>query len=140
MRVVIDTNVVVSALLFGGELEPLIGLWKRRKIIPVASKEIIDEYFRVFTYPRFDLIPKAIEFLLFQEIIPFFDIIEVKPGKTIVKDDPSDDKFIYCAEAADAEFIISGDQHLLKLGRYGKTKIITAKRFLSKIQTPFGSS
>ncbi len=136
MRVVIDTNVVVSALLFGRELEPIVDLWKSRKIIPVASKEIIDEYLRVLTYPRFKLTPKEIEFLLFQEIVPFFDVIGVKSGKTIVKSDPSDDKFIYCAVAGNAECIISGDQHLINLGKYGKTKIITAKRFLSKIQTP----
>jgi len=136
MRVVINTNIVISALLFGRELEPIVDLWKRRKIIPFASKEIIDEYLRVLTYPRFKLVPKEIEFLLFQEIVPFFDIIQVDSGKTIVKSDPSDDKFIYCAEAAGADFIISGDQHLLKLRQYGKTKIITAKQFLSKIQTP----
>ncbi len=133
MRVVIDTNVVVSALLFGRELEPIVDLWKSRKIIPVASKEIIDEYLRVLTYPRFKLTPKEIEFLLFQEIVPFFDVIGVKSGKTIVKSDPSDDKFIYCAVAGNAECIISGDQHLINLGQYGKTKIITAKQFLSKI-------
>ena len=96
-------------------------------------KEIIDEYLRVLTYPRFKLTTKEIEFLLFQEIVPFFDIILIKSGKTIVKSDPSDDKFIYCAEAAVAEFIISGDQHLLKLRQYGKTKIITAKAFLTTL-------
>ncbi len=57
-------------------------------------KEIIDEYLRVLTYPRFKLAPKEIESLLFQEIVPFFDVIGVKSGKTIVKSDPSDDKFI----------------------------------------------
>jgi len=136
MRVVIDTNVVMSALLFGGDLEHILNLWKSGKIIPVATKAIIDEYLRVLAYPKFKLTSKEIEFLLFQEIVPFFDIIGVKSGKTIVKSDPSDDKFIHCAVAGNAECIISGDQHLLSLGKYGKTKIITAKQFLSKIQTP----
>ena len=136
MRVVIDTNVVVSALLFGGELEPFVCLWKKRKIIPIASKEIIGEYLRVLAYPRFDLTPKEVEFLLLQEIDPFFEIIQVNFDKKIVTSDPSDDKFICCAVAGKTEFIISGDQHLLNLGQYGKIEIIKARAFLNKFQTP----
>ncbi|HEA65623.1 hypothetical protein LCGC14_2548750 [marine sediment metagenome] len=134
MRVVIDTNVVISALLFGGDLEYIINLWKSRKIIPDATKEIIDEYLRVLAYPKFKLIPKEIEFLLYREIVPFFEIVEVKSDKKIVKSDPSDDKFIHCAEAGKAEFIISGDQHLINLGQYGKIAIFKAKEFLVKFK------
>ena len=54
-RVVIDTNVVVSALLFGGTPGELIPLWKSGRIKPLASAEIIDEYIRVLAYPKFKL-------------------------------------------------------------------------------------
>jgi putative PIN family toxin of toxin-antitoxin system len=56
-RVVIDTNVVISALLFGGEPGELIPLWKSGRIKPLASKEMVDEYLRVLTYPKFGLTP-----------------------------------------------------------------------------------
>lgn len=113
MKVVIDTNVVISALLFGGIPGRLISLWKEQHIQPLASKEIIDEYLRVLAYPKFQLSPEEIEYLLYQEILPWFEILEVSPGSNFIAEDPSDDKFIWCAEAGGADFIISSDQHLL---------------------------
>ena len=62
IRVVLDTNIVVSALLFGGQLERLIELWKEGKILPLCSKEIIDEYLKVLSYPKFQLTEE--EFLI----------------------------------------------------------------------------
>ena len=68
VRVVMDTNVVVSALLFGGIPGQLIPLWKSRHIKSLASAEIIDEYIRVMTYPKFKLIEEEIHYLLNFEI------------------------------------------------------------------------
>jgi putative PIN family toxin of toxin-antitoxin system len=131
--VVIDTNVVVSALLFGGVPGEIAVLWKTGIIRPKASKEILDEYIRVLAYPKFDLTEEEINFLLYQEILAYFDVLKVKSRERIVKDDPSDDKFIRCAQAVKARIIISGDQHLLKLKSYGKIKILTPAQFLQKI-------
>ncbi len=113
MKVVIDTNVLISAFLFGGIPGRLISLWKGQHIQPLASKEIIDEYLRVLAYPKFQLSSEEIKYLLFQEILPWFEILEVSTGPKFIAEDPSDDKFIWCAEAGGANFIISGDQHLL---------------------------
>jgi predicted nucleic acid-binding protein len=89
---------------------------------------------RVFAYPRFNLSEKEIEYLIYQEILPFFLVIEVKPGSLIIKQDPSDDYFIRCAESSGSNIIISGDQHLISLKNYGKIKIISPSEFLkSKI-------
>ena len=133
-QVVIDTNVVVSAILFGGTPGKLIPLWKTGQIKPCISKEILDEYMRVFAYPRFNLSEKEIEYLIYQEILPFFHVIEVKPGPLIIKQDPSDDHFIRCAESSGSNIIISGDRHLISLKNYGKIKIISPSEFLkSKI-------
>jgi putative PIN family toxin of toxin-antitoxin system len=132
-RVVIDTNVVISALLFGGEPGELIPLWKSGRIKPLASKEMVDEYLRVLTYPKFGLTPEEINFLLYQEIVPYFEIVKAKPGRVIVGDDPSDDKFIRCAEAGRAKTIISGDQHLLRLKSFGAISILTPVQFLKEV-------
>ena len=129
MKVVIDTNAVMSALLFGGVPARLISLWKERRIQPLASKEIIDEYLRVLAYPKFQLSPGEIEYLLFHEILPWFEIIEVPPGQNFFVEDPSDDKFIWCAEAGGA-IIISGDQHLLNF-RHQKIKALSPSDFLN---------
>ena len=132
-RVVIDTNVVISALLFGGEPGELIPLWKSGSIKPLASKEMVDEYLRVLTYPKFGLTPEEINFLLYQEIVPYFEIVRPKPGRVIIGDDPSDDKFIRCAEAGRAKTIISGDQHLLRLKSFGAISILTPVQFLKEV-------
>ena len=100
--VVIDTNVLVSALLFSGLPGRLIPLWKSGVILPHASKEIIDEYIRVLAYSKFELSEQEINLLLYHEILRHFEIVEVSQGEQILKDDPSDDKFIWCAEAAGA--------------------------------------
>jgi putative PIN family toxin of toxin-antitoxin system len=133
-RVVIDTNVVISAFLFGGEPAELIPLWKGAAIQPLASKEIIDEYLRVLAYPRFGLSAEEINFILYQEILPHFEIVRAKAGPVIIKEDPSDDKFIRCAEAGKATIVISGDKHLIDLGSYGKVKIVTPGVFLGTLK------
>jgi uncharacterized protein len=132
--VVIDTNVLVSALLFGGVPGKLIALWKRRMIRPKASKEIIEEYLRVFAYPKFQLSEEEISFLLHYEILPYFEILGVKEGPTLVVKDPSDDKFIRCAQASGARVIISGDQHLLNLSPYGQIQILSPSDFLAQYE------
>jgi len=129
-RVVIDTNVVVSALLFGGVPGKLIPPWKSGRIRALATKEMIEEYLRVLAYPKFELSEEEINYLLYQEILPYFDIVKTKPGPMIVEEDPSDDMFIRCAEAGKANTILSGDLHLLDLKSYGKVKILTPSQFL----------
>ena len=132
-KVVVDTNVVVSALLFGGHPGRLIELWQMGAIKPMASKQIIDEYLRVLTYPKFNLSEEEINFLLYQQILSYFDVIDVHPGPGIIKEDPGDDKFIWCALAGNAKFIISGDRHLLALKFYRKIKIFSPADFIKTV-------
>ena len=113
-------------------------MWKRGVVQPLASKEIVDEYLRVLTYPRFGLSPEEIDFILYQEILPHFEIVRSKAGRVIIKEDPSDDKFIRCAEAGKATIVISGDKHLIDLGSYGQVKILTPSVFLEALNMPEG--
>jgi hypothetical protein len=133
IRTVIDTNVIVSAILFGGIPAELSSLWKSGYIQPLASKDIFDEYINVLTYPKFELSEKEINYILYNEILPYFEVVIPKPGPAIIQEDPSDDKFLQCAEAGKASVIISGDQHLLNLKSYGKINILTPSQFLEKL-------
>jgi uncharacterized protein len=54
----------------------------------------------------------------------------VVAGESIIKNDPSDDLFIWCAQTAGSESIISGDTHLLRMKAYGKIRILTPAQFL----------
>jgi putative PIN family toxin of toxin-antitoxin system len=133
IRTVIDTNVIISAILFGGIPGELISLWKSGHIQPLASKDIIDEYIKVLTYPKFELSEKEINYILYNEILPYFEVATLKPGQAIIQKDPSDDKFLHCANAGRASVIISGDQHLINLKSYGKIKILTPSQYLEKL-------
>ena len=133
VKVAVDTNVLISALLFGGAPGKLVSLWQTNAIKPFASKEIVDEYLRVLTYPKFKLSEEEINYLLYQEILPFFEIIDVQQGPQIIEKDPQDDKFISCALKARAGCLISGDKHLLALKSYQKIKILSPSDFLLKV-------
>jgi uncharacterized protein len=111
----IDTNALISALLFGGVPGCLIPLWKSCRVQSLASQAMIDEVLRVLAYPKFSLSPKEIEFLLYQEILPWFKIVEAAAGSPIIVGDPSDDMFLWCALDGRADWIICGDEHLLEL-------------------------
>jgi len=138
--VVIDTNVVVSALLFGGKPGKFIQLWKTGQIRPLVSKEITEEYLRVLAYPKFSLSENEITFLLSHEVLPYFEIVEVKSGtgKTTVKDDPSDDMFIRCAESGMCKIIMSGDRHFLALKSHGEVRILSPSQFLEEFKKGTG--
>ena len=130
VKVVIDTNFLISGLLFGGTPGKLIPLWQKRTIKPMASKEIIDEYLRVLTYPRFKLDETEINFILYREILPYFDVIDAPSKERIIAEDPADDKFIHCALASKATHIITGDQHLLALKVYQGIQILSTSELL----------
>lgn len=116
MKVVIDTNVLVSALLFGGRADGpgrIVGLWTSGAIQPLVSEAIMSEYLRVLAYPKFQLTQAEIRHLLEHEVLPWFEPVDVPEGEAFIPDDPQDDKFIWCAVAGRAELIVSGDPHLL---------------------------
>lgn len=135
MAVVVDTNVVVSGLLFGGIPSRLVSLWKAGLIEPIVSKKILDEYLRVLAYPKFSLSETEIEFLLKHEILPYFQAIDIssESHEVIIESDPDDDKFLLCALTGTCDFIISGDRHLLELKSYHGIKIVTPADFLERI-------
>lgn len=131
--VVIDTNVLISALLFGGIPGKLIALWKKGTIQPLASSEVIDEYLRVIAYPKFRLTEDEIGYLLYREILPYFKIVIAEQGQSIVTADSSDDKFIWCALSGKAEYIITSDKHLLSIKHHQGISIRTPSAFLKSL-------
>ena len=128
--VVLDTNILISALLFRGELSGIVDLWKKRKFIPLLSKETFEEFRTVLEYPKFSLTDEEIRVIIEEEVLPYFDIIEIKGNIRKICRDPDDDKFIACAESASADLIVTGDMDLLDIGQYKSVKIIVASEFL----------
>ena len=124
VRVVLDTNVLISSLLFKGELAGMVDLWKRRNILPVISREMFEEFRSVLEYKKFKLTNNEIRFIIEEEVLLFFEIVDTGSGVHRICKDPDDDKFIACALSASAEFVVSGDKDLCDVVSYKKIKII----------------
>jgi putative PIN family toxin of toxin-antitoxin system len=133
IRVVLDTNVMISALLFKGELSKIVGLWQKGKIVPVISKETFSELKTVLEYPKFCLSHAEIESLIENEILPFFEVVKVSKHVKGACRDPGDDKFISCALSASADCIVTGDKDLSDLRKYQSIKIIYASDFIKMV-------
>ena len=130
VKVVLDTNTLVSALLFKGNLSKIADLWKNHTIAPAFSKETFREFRSVLEYPKFSLAGQEIKIILEEEVMPYFEVIDITGKFKGVCRDPDDDKFISCALAASADLIVSGDKDLLDLGNYKSVRIISASEFL----------
>lgn len=130
IRVVLDTNVLISALLFKGELTRRVGLWQSGKMIPIVSKETFIELRAVLEYPKFSLSRAEIKSLIEQEILPFFEVVNVSKHVNGACRDPGDDKFISCAISANADCIVTGDKDLSDLKKYQSIRIIHASDFI----------
>ena len=134
LRIVLDTNVLISALLFGGRLSGIPYLWKTGKIVPFISKETFTEFRTALEYPKFRLTRGEIKTLVEEEVVPFFEIVEISEEVRGVCRDPDDDKFISCAISASADFMVTGDAALYAVGKYRTVKIIRAEDLLQIMQ------
>ena len=116
VRAVFDTNIVVSALLFGsGRLSWLRTAWREGGVVPLVCKESADELVRVLRYPKFDL-SETLRNELLGEFLPYAEVVTLKgvPELPVCRD-PHDQKFLQLAAAAEADLLVTGDADLLVL-------------------------
>ena len=121
MRVVLDSNAVISALLFSGVSSKLVSLWQDGLITPLISREILDEYLRALSYRKFELSENESKELIQEEISPYAEVVKPKRRLRVIRRDSADNKFLECAVAGKAGVIISGDKDLFSLGQYQKS-------------------
>lgn len=128
MKVVLDTNVFLSGVFFGGLLYAILRAWRNRKLSLVYSPDILDEYRRTG-----EKLARQFEGV---DLDPFLALV-VTEGKLFVSpalleavcDDPEDDKFFACAIASKCKVIISGDKHLLKATGYHGIEVLKPRAF-----------
>jgi putative PIN family toxin of toxin-antitoxin system len=133
LRVALDTNVLVSALLFGGRVGMLRDAWQAGRIIPLISKATFAEFRRVLSYPKFKLSQREIRAILNEEILPYVEAVEIVEQVAGVCRDSHDDMFLAVATSGNAQYLVTGDQDLLVLKNHNKTQIITVAEFLSLV-------
>ena len=130
-RIVIDTNIYISAIFWGGKPRAIVDLGRSGQVLIFTSLEIQAELERKLR-TKFGLSDQeAAQILL--DFSTFTKLISTSQRITVIEDDPDDDKFIECAVSSRSIFIVSGDKHLLNLKRYDDIKILKASDFLSII-------
>ncbi len=119
LRVVLDTNVVLSALVFGGGWPGQVRqAWLRGAVRPLASKATVQELVRVLAYPKFRLSQTDQQELL-ADYLPYVDTVHipVPPPQVPECRDPNDLLFLHLAVAGKAQVLVSGDADLLSIAR-----------------------
>ena len=132
MRVVFDTNIYISALAIpGGDAEDAYLEAVRGTFGPYASVAILTETARVLQM-KFDWAEDKVREAV-QAISQVATVLRPRPTLHILKDEP-DNRILECAIAAQAEFVVSGDRHLLALTRHADITMISLADFLTKLR------
>lgn len=132
-RVVLDTNVVVSALLFRGTTSRLHVLWKRGELRLVVSDPTLADLGRVLAYPKFRLTAEVVASLVATEVLLFTDRVRPDRGPPVSRD-PSDDEFLWAARDGHAECLVTGDPDLLVLRpAWSGIRIVTVAEALGRL-------
>ena len=131
MKIVLDTNVFMSGVFFGGAPEAILVAWQASKLELAVSLDIYTEYDRVAKeladkYPEVDPTP-------FLELVALHaEMWDCQPLDKQVCGDPDDDKFLACALAADAKHVVSGDKLLLQVTGYRGIEVIKPREFVDR--------
>lgn len=138
-RVVLDTNVVLSALLFGGGTPARVRAgWQSGRFVPLASTATAQELVRVLAYPKFGLAAAEQQELL-ADYLPWAHVVRVPdpPPAAPRCRDPFDVAFLHLAIAGKARVLVSGDRDLLALaGTQGTCPIVTVDAFCRQFLDP----
>lgn len=128
-RVVVDTNVMISAIVFGGPPRKVLEMVIGGDINCSLSFAILDELRDVLQRPKFGFSPEQILTVL-DELHSICEILNPPRRIRTIKADPDDNRILECAVEARADSIISGDAHLLELGNYRGIPIMSPSDFL----------
>ena len=128
-KVVIDTNVFISAFGWDGKPEAVLSLMEQRRIVNCITSDIYNELRRVVAYPKLKFSP-TLQVNILEFVFSWSRFVQPKNTVAVIADDPDDDKFLACAVAANASAIVSGDPYLLALGSYRSIPIMTPAQFL----------
>ena len=137
MRIVADTNIVVSGFLFGGPPLRILDAGKSEIIELCTSQALLAEFADVIQRPHFDRKFAETGISRRRMVSDYAEISTViTPTKLSgqISRDPDDDEVIACALAADCEFIVTGDNDLLVLREHRGIKIATAAEFLRELE------
>lgn len=138
LKAVCDTNVIVSGLIAhsGGPYE-LLEAWRRGEFVLLVSEAIVSEVTEVLGRPFF----RDKRGITKEDIIRVREVLEtdvvmvsIKSHLCEIENDPDDDRILECALDGEADYLVSGDHHLLALQRYRGIPVVTTRQFLTVLQ------
>ncbi len=134
-RVVLDTNLVLSALVFAsGRVAALRHAWRQGHCVPLVSKATTAELIRVLAYPKFKLSDED-QLELLADYLPWCATVRIPKPAPATPDcrDPFDQSFLQLAVAGKADYLVSGDKDLLSIADQFGRPIVSAEQFLEKL-------
>ena len=128
MRVVADTNVLISALMFAGVPGLFLDLALSGAFTLITSEPLLDELHEKLR-GKFSISQSTTQKIM-DDLSHRAYVVHPEVVLDAVPDDPDDNRVLECAVKGEAEFIVSGDKHLLRLGSYEGIVIVTVRQFL----------
>lgn len=138
-KLVLDSNVVISALVFGGKPREILELAVKGLVEIAISDDILEEIRGVLGGKKFQY-PARIVRALISEIEDLVHLVQPKEKIEAIAEDPEDSRVLECAVESGANIIVSRDSHLLALQSYGQIKIMNPDKFLRQKRTRKGRS
>ncbi len=139
LRVTADTNIYISALNFGGTPERLLRLAEAGDLQLVTSDAILAEVRRVLRGNKFAWPEEEIDKAL-RQISRFTERVQPTHTLDIITVDPPDNRILECADAGRVDYIVSGDDHLLRLKQHGNAPIVKVAALLKQLQEEAGQA
>ena len=134
IRIVLDTNTIISAIGWKhSKPRRILEACLSGKYLIVESPGLLKELAAVMERPKFGFIPEEQKKELVTRLINYCEIVEPTKKINIIKSDPADNKVLECALEGKAQYIVSGDNHLLRLKVYMGIRIVTAAEFLESV-------
>ena len=132
-RIVLDTNVLISAILFGGKPRRVLDLVISGSVDCTLSIAIFDELRDVLQRPKFGF-PADVCLHITEALHGVCDIISPSLRVDTIHSDPDDNRILECAVEAHVHYIVSGDPHLLDLGTFEKIRILSPAEYLKEFE------
>lgn len=129
-KVIIDTNVFLSAILFGGLPYKILEFWLQKRFILCISPELKGEIISKLTF-KFSVPKEVVETISY--LLDIYSEKYIPKKKITICKDPTDNFLLELAEESKADFLISGDKLVLEIKAYKQTRIVSPKEFLEKI-------
>jgi hypothetical protein len=130
-------------MIWGGLPAEIVEAAEDGRISIMLSEEIVGEIARILSYPRLREIYEGAGVSreeLVETVLRISQLVEVKSRVNLIQEDPSDNKFLECALDGHADYVVSGDDHLLKIEHYQRIRILSVRQFLKLLEEPESTS